>query len=127
LLGGLRSALAGLQATIAGGVSPNVRVLGPPKSPPSDTASGLATVVEAARKIKAHDGKVLFVTCAPAGDRLLSTGEDGTVRLWLLDGSEVACLRPPKGWLKPAAVIYAAFTPDARRAFSVSADGLVRL
>ena len=84
-------------------------------------------VVKATQKFKAHDGKVLFVTFAPAGGGLLSTGDDGAVRLWLPDGSEAACLRQPKGWFKPAAVVYAAFTADIHRVFSVSADGVVRL
>ncbi len=81
---GLRSALAVLQAAIApGGAPPTVRVLGPPKAPPDGALSGLVrVVVGASREIKAHDGKVLFVTFAPVGGRLLSTGDDGAVRLW---------------------------------------------
>jgi WD40 repeat protein/tetratricopeptide (TPR) repeat protein len=151
--GGLWWALAALQsAIIPGGAPPTVRIIGPPKPPPFAAPSGAASVVEApwwaaavehagdgapsaafevvkaSKEIKAHDGKVLFVTFAPAGGRLLSTGDDGAVRLWRPDGSEAGLyLRPPNGWFKPAAVVYAAFTSDGRRVFSVSTDGMVRL
>ncbi len=126
--GGLRSALAAIKAAIIpAGAPPTVRVIGPPKPPPESTPSDVISVVEPSRVIKAHDGKVLFVTFAPQAGRLLSAGDDGSARLWRVDGLEIVCLRPPKGWFKPAATVYAAFTPDARRAFSVAADGTVRL
>jgi WD domain, G-beta repeat len=139
--GSLWWALAALKSAIVpGSAPPTVRVVGPPKPPPDGAHLGdvnfveaqwwadAVEVVKASQEIKAHDGKVLFVTFAPAGGRLLSTGDDGTVRLWRPDGSEAGlCLQPPKGWFKAAAVVYAAFTPDGRRVISVSADGVVRL
>ncbi len=125
---GLWSVLAAIQAAIVpAGAPPTVRVIGPPKSPPEATPPEAVSVVEPSLEFKAHDGKVLFVTFAPEGGRLLSAGDDGTARLWRMDGSEIVCLRPPKGWFKTAAAVYVAFTPDARRAFSVAADGMVRL
>ena len=55
--------------------------------------------------------------------RIVSGGEDGTVRLWTLDGKPAA--EPFKG--HEGAVLSVAFSPDGTRIVSGGEDGTVRL
>src|SRR5258708_16745475 len=66
--------------------------------------------------IEVHNCAVWSVAFSPAGARIVSAGEDGTVRLWTLDGKPAA--DPFKG--HNGAVTSVAFSPDGTRI--VSAD-----
>jgi WD40 repeat protein/tRNA A-37 threonylcarbamoyl transferase component Bud32 len=72
---------------------------------------------------EAHEGGVWGVTVSPDGKRALSTGNDGSVRLWDLKlRKELRCLRGHQG-----AVRCAAFSPDGSLALSGGADRTLRL
>jgi WD40 repeat protein len=98
--------------------------------------------------LRGHEKGVNRVVYNPDGKRLASA-DDGTVRLWDLDGKEVAVLRghtdevfhvssSPDGRLASAGkeiavlrhadlVRHVAFSPDGQRLASASRDGTVRL
>jgi hypothetical protein len=69
-----------------------------------------------------HRGLVLSVAFAPDGQRLVSGGADGTVRLWRTgDGEELSCFEGHAGRVNAVA-----FSPDGQTVFSCSADGTIR-
>jgi serine/threonine protein kinase len=69
-----------------------------------------------------HRGVVLCVAFTPDGQRLLSGGSDGTVRLWRVeDGEELRCYEGHAGKVHAVAV-----GPDGKTAFSGSAGGTIR-
>jgi serine/threonine protein kinase len=75
------------------------------------------------RELKGHRGAVNCVTASSDGQRLLSGGADGTVRLWdAVRASEVYQFAPGE-----AAVNGVAFTAAGRRAVSGGKDGKLRL
>jgi WD40 repeat protein len=69
-----------------------------------------------------HRGRVLCVAFTPDGQRLLSGGSDGTIRLWRTDdGEELRSFDGHAG--KVHAVVVA---PDGKIAFSGGSDGILR-
>ena len=106
---------------------PTVRVIGPPKSPPEATPSGVVSVVSAVSGNQTHDGKVLFVTFAPEGGRLLSAGDDGTVRLWRREGLELALPAAAEGLVQTGGGGVRGLHPRRPPRLLGSADGMVRL
>ncbi|MCC6558346.1 MAG: hypothetical protein IT372_35855 [Polyangiaceae bacterium] len=60
------------------------------------------------RALQGHKGSVWSVAFSPDGQTILSSGEDGTIRLWRTTTGEcLAILLPcPDGWVS--------FTPDGR-------------
>ncbi len=66
---------------------------------------------------------VWSVAFSPQGDRIVSGGQDGTVRLWQLDGTPAAA--PFKG--HEGYVLSVAFSPQGDRIVSGGLDGTVRL
>jgi WD40 repeat protein len=76
-----------------------------------------------ATAFKGHEGGVLSVVFSPKGDRIVSGGEDGVVRLWHLDGTPAASpFKSHNGWIQSLA-----FSPKGDRIVSGGTDGIVRL
>jgi len=70
-----------------------------------------------------HSGTVLSATFSPDGQRLVTSGQDGTARIW--DASshkELAKLEGHSGWVHSAA-----FSLDGQRVVTASDDGTVRI
>jgi serine/threonine protein kinase len=70
--------------------------------------------------VKAHDGGVTAVALGPAGT-MATAGTDGSAKMWSLRPEPVA--RP----LAPGGVRTLSFSPDGRRLFAGSEDGLIRV
>jgi Tol biopolymer transport system component len=75
------------------------------------------------RSLAGHKGAVMSVAYGPDGSRILSGGEDGTMKLWETEtGRELRTFSGHK-----AAVTSVAFSPDGSMAVSGSSDGTLRL
>lgn len=72
---------------------------------------------------RGHRGIVWSVSFSPDGQMLASSGHDGTIRLWDLQGNSIGI--PLEGHRGP--VYSLAFTPDNQFIVSGGADGSVRL
>lgn len=83
----------------------------------------VAVSVRTQGAIEAHKGGSLTLAFNPEGDRLISGGVDGSVRLWnISDGSQIAELSGHS-----ERVLGVAFSPDGRLLASGGADKTVRL
>jgi len=68
-------------------------------------------------------GLWFFAVCfSPDGQQILNAGQDGTARLWSLDGKEVQQFKGHQGW-----VWSVAFSPDGQQILSAGQDGTVKL
>jgi small GTP-binding protein len=92
-----------------------------PAKPPTAPPSALPQHTRALQLL--HPGPALSVGWSPDGARLLSGGEDGTVRLWeAASGRELAVLEGHKDWVRSVG-----WSPDGARLLSGGEDGTVRL
>jgi WD40 repeat protein len=69
-----------------------------------------------------HEGPIEALVAWSSGDRLASAGQDGTVRLWNIDGGEPTILRGHEGRVAALAV-----SKDGKWIASGGKDGTVRL
>ncbi|KAJ4262907.1 hypothetical protein NW762_006520 [Fusarium torreyae] len=74
------------------------------------------------RDLKGHSEKVTSLVVSPNGQLLASGSQDGTVKLWLIEGVEVQHAE-----VHSAAINYLAFSPDNHLVASASADKTVGL
>ncbi len=72
--------------------------------------------------LSGHQGLVRSVQFRPDGQQLVSTGDDGTIRLWNLQGQPLA------QWSAAAKRVWSVgFSPDGQSLVSAGADGVIRL
>ena len=73
--------------------------------------------------LKGHTDIVLCAAYSPDGKRIVSGGEDKTLKVWDAEtGAEVRSLKGHTG-----AVYSVAYSPDGRRIVSASQDGTVKV
>jgi WD40 repeat protein len=70
--------------------------------------------------LRGHQGCVS--TLVASGDRVISGGEDGTVRVWDRYGPEVAVVRAHPGWVTSCLL-----TPDRRTLITTGSDATIRV
>jgi WD40 repeat protein len=74
------------------------------------------------RTLIGHDGSVEAVAVTPDGQRIVSGGSDGTLRVWDLSSGQL--LRTFAGYIQ--SIICMTLTPDGRKVFTGSSDRTVR-
>ena len=88
--------------------------------------SGLRHALDRAREravVPGHTGGIAAIATNPAEDLLVSAGNDGTIRIWEMDGTPRG--RPFPGIDERALAV--AFSPDGQTILSGGADGAGRL
>ncbi len=93
-----------------------------PAEPPSGTVSAIGQFeLDATASATDEWRELVRLAFNPSGDRLASSDPDGTVRLWDLEGNELAALPHPH-W-----VWQLQFSSDGDRLLTASSDGATRL
>jgi len=90
-----------------------------------DGKIGLFTIGKDEKRFieNAHEGKVASVVFDSSGTRLLSCGEDGSIRLWSITANPPSLLREfPKAQDK---LLWASLSPDDKRVAAVGRDQVV--
>jgi WD40 repeat protein len=125
--GGRVSALAQLAPRATEALVSAIRLIAPVvgagKPMPSQALKGLTDAIAAVgfsvpenHLLRGHKGAVESVTLSPDGRRILTSGADGTARLW--DAATLALVRAydrPRSFRMPG-VTSSSFSPDSRRA-----------
>jgi WD40 repeat protein len=74
-------------------------------------------------RLERHLGKVLGAALSPDGQRLVTAGEEGTLKVWSLAPGQLAVTM----WGHSESVCSLAFSPDGRRLASASNDKAVQV
>ena len=74
------------------------------------------------QEFRGHEGVVMSGQFSPDGEQIVTTSRDMTVRLWNLDGEQLAVLRGHHG-----VVWSASFSPSGDRILTASYDRTARL
>ena len=86
------------------------------------TVTFALTTVEQDTRMEGHQGIVLSVQFSPQGDRVVTGGQDGTARLWDLQGQELTKFEGHQG-----SVYEVQFSPQGDRIVTRGSDGTARL
>lgn len=98
---------------------------------PETTTRALAVMSETLQRalayveLGAHDGRVSYAAFSADGQRVLTASDDGTARLWNVDGTPY--LDAPLGGERDEALTAEAFSPDGSIIVTAYEDGLARL
>ncbi|WP_434555489.1 nSTAND1 domain-containing NTPase, partial [Prochlorothrix hollandica] len=90
---------------------------------PASPLLALQTSVDTIRetRLEGHQGNVWSVQFSPQGDRIVTSGKDGTARLWDLQGQELTKFEGHQGW------VMSVFSPQGDRIVTSGCDGTERL
>jgi WD40 repeat protein len=75
------------------------------------------------RRLLGHDDAVQHIAFSPGGERVVTSSDDNTARIWRIDSGEAAHVL--KG--HTAGVSSAVFAPDGKRVLTASADSTARI
>ncbi|NEP09679.1 MAG: TIR domain-containing protein [Symploca sp. SIO2C1] len=78
--------------------------------------------VQQINRLQGHDNVVVSISFSPDGQYLATTSEDGTARLWDLQGNQKALFQGHQG-----TVLGVSFSPDGQYLATTSEDGTARL
>jgi WD40 repeat protein len=91
--------------------SPNGQYLGVATADPNGTAYLVDLNSYELKKLKMHDSTVYCLNFHPHSDQIASASEDGTVRRWDLNGTQLGNPLEPKS----GTVYYVSFSPDGQK------------
>ena len=73
-------------------------------------------------EFKGHRGKILSVSFSPDSQKLVTSGEDGSFRLWDLQGKELLKVKAYSGWVNSIS-----FSPDGQKLATAGDDNVFPL
>lgn len=88
----------------------------------SETSASEADGIQPLKRLQGHQGDILSIDFSPNGGQLVSSSRDRTVRLWNLDGEQIAIFRGHQSRVNDVT-----FGPSGRMLASAASDKTVRL
>jgi tetratricopeptide (TPR) repeat protein len=67
--------------------------------------------------LRGHEGSVTLAVLSPNGEQVLTTSEDGTVRVWPVDPLRFARKNNPRSWTPAERALYLIDTPEEKEDF----------